>query len=554
LVTAEQATSTGAEAVKLADEVLKSSPPNQASALFNELSNRMLEVEDPDATRAKEDFEFFVTRIFSWKLKPFHQQMCYTLQHMPEKYLFLLPRGFGKSSLCSVAWPLWLLASRRDIRILLVSNVLRLASEWMRQIENVMLHNAQYRKWFGNLVPDARRLTWTDTEKVVLGRSPMATHTSLYAIGSGGSALGKRSDIIIADDLLEPEAGTLTPLQVERITRWFWNILQPILEPENSSIVVVGTRHGQLDFYESLKYEKKWPCLEVAALDEKGQSVWPERFSTVRLDDRKESMGSYNFDLQFMNRVTDANTPLRADWIRYWLDRPDVSELTIFQGIDPALSMRESADFFVITTAGVTKEHNRIYLLDMVRTKAKPMRQIELIKEQAALWKPVAIGIESNAAQALLSDYVSETSLLPIRKMLTKTDKLTRFISMSILFESGRVLTPGIRESEGVGPIPQFAPFVAEWTGFPRSSHDDTLDSVAKVLELSADVGPPAASAEASVPTEVYNKYVSRVPAIFVRSHSSSFIFRRGRETNTIVDKKLSDPEKEKALVNVSSK
>ena len=164
--------------------------PTPEIELLNELEGQLNRPESKEAKRAKSDFGYFISKIFpAWKLKPFHREAIRLLESTnseDERLLFLWPRGFGKSSLTSVAYPLWRIAKNRDVRVVIATNIQRLGMEWLREMEDIMMKNFIYRDWFGNMVPEPRTLTWTDTEKIVLGRTPMATHTTLYTIAVGG--------------------------------------------------------------------------------------------------------------------------------------------------------------------------------------------------------------------------------------------------------------------------------------------------------------------------------------------------------------------------------
>lgn len=480
---------------------------NDASVL-DEIEKKLYFKEDPDAKKAKESFQFFVEKITNLKLKPFHKNLISKLEsmvtekHSGIKHLVVeFPRGWGKSTIVSVLYPTWLVARDRNIRIINATNALRLSVEWLRQIENILSTNFLYRNWFGNMVPDARSLTWTDTEKIVMGRSPSATHTTFYALGAGGSTLGKRSEIICVDDIIEPQEGILTDLQMDRIRTWVFNILYPILEP-GGAIVFSGTRQGRGDLYEELIERLGWPSEVVAALDEKGESNWPERFPTKNLLERKEAMGSIFFNLQYMNSVEGLSGELfKTEWLRYYHDKPeDIRKLPgiqVYMGVDPVATSKKTSDYFCIATLAYSPLEHKSYILDLLRTKASPLHQLELLEQQASIWQPTLIGIETNAMQVLFKDLLQRDTPLPIRGLISTTSKENRFIKMSAKFESGKVLLPfGNTNLDS---------FISEWNSFPRGRTDDALDSLDKALELVPDQMAPAFTKDVELPNSVYN-------------------------------------------------
>ncbi len=221
-----------------------------------------------DVQRARRDFAFFLEYVMvdqrgkPIKLQWFHRKMIRMLL-FEKRVLVLLPRTFGKSTIGSVGYPAWRLGTNRDLRIIIASNTITQAKWWLAEIENLMLRNKRYQEVFGYLVPKPRTLRWTDTEKVVLGRSPYAMHSSLLATGIGSALLGARADIIIADDIIgEKEA--ISPVYAQQASTWFWKVLLNTLEPDGQ-VVVLGSRWGINDLYSEIRERWKDVKPEMAA-------------------------------------------------------------------------------------------------------------------------------------------------------------------------------------------------------------------------------------------------------------------------------------------------
>lgn len=377
------------------------------------------------------------------------------------------------STIVETEYPLWNIINNRDIRILQVSHSVNQVSEFLRQAEMIMATHQRFRELYGNLIPDNKTLTWTDTEKVVLGRSGKASHVTLRALGAQAGILGRRADLVVVDDVVNLQNST-TEQQRKNLSTWFWQELLPVLEPDGC-ICVIGTRFAPGDLYEELT-SKGWPVIMIPALsivDGKEVATWPDRFSLEELKSRREAMGTIYFNLQYMNSTTDfSGNLLKRNWLKYTMDIPK-KDLIIFFGVDPCITGR--TDFLAIAVIGLDPSTKTAYFLDMLHTKAEIGREMELIKEYAAVWKPRVIGVEANAAQRMLADHLANTTLLPIKRVTTQRDKLSRFISMSVLFEAGRVLLKGQQSEEGIVPIASLEPFIEEWTGFPKSPHDDCL-------------------------------------------------------------------------------
>lgn len=460
----------------------------------------------PEHQLIRDDFHLFGNRIMEQKDMPFHTKMRDMIMG-GKRGVFLLPRGFGKSNVMSVQLPAFILGKDRDARIIIATNALRLGVEWLREIENIMTTNSMYRDVFGNLVPEARTGTWTDTEKIVAGRSPSATHTSLYVVSSTGSTLGKRASHILVDDVFEPEMGLPSESQIRRVKEWFWKVLFPVLDPDGC-IYVSGTRFHPLDLYGEL-IDRGWPSLTQAALitdpsTGKEVSAWPERFSVEELQSRRNSMGSIIFNLQYQNNA-DISSRLQLEFLHLIPEDEIPKDLVIYQGVDPCLAVGANPDYFAMATIGVSEKTGKGYLLDLVRARVDFVQQIEIIMQQAAQWNPRKIGVETNAAQIYMKETLQDAENspsptvrrlskrgfhLPIVPLPSKSSKENRIMSMSAMFESGLVSIKAQKDSGGLIPVSSLEPFVSEWLMFPSGRNDDSLDAVEKCCRV-AEFGLP---------------------------------------------------------------
>lgn len=168
---------------------------------------------------------------------------------------------------------------------------------------------------------------------------------------------------------------------------------------------------------------------------------------------------------------------LKRSWIKYYqpAEIPIFEDLDIYQGWDLAISTKDTADYTVCTTIGVA-DNNMIYVLDWFRDKIDFPTQVKMVEKQAKKWDPLLIGIESNAYQKALPQYLKETSFLPIKELNRTKDKNIRITAGFIAFENGKILLPDKH--------PELENFKDEYIYFPHGKHDDMLDSTELALQL----------------------------------------------------------------------
>ncbi len=183
-------------------------------------------------------------------------------------------------------------------------------------------------------------------------------------------------------------------------------------------------------------------------------------------DEHGSGLGTLIFNLQYQN-----NTDLqkKGDIFRYdWFNFSDETQhkLKVYQGVDLAISKTDTAAFFVILTLGIAQDGN-IYVLDIYRKRGVTFNtQQNVIIKKAEEWKPLKIGIETNAYQEVMAQEVKRLTLLPVMQLQTVKDKIMRAQRRSGLVESGRVYVK-----------PAMHAFVSELVMMPDSKYKDQFDA-----------------------------------------------------------------------------
>ena len=158
----------------------------------------------------------------------------------------------------------------------------------------------------------------------------------------------------------------------------------------------------------------------------------------------KYTTGSYWWSALYQQRPQPPEGGLlKRSWIKYYqpYELPHLEELNIYQAWDLAISTKETADYTVCTTIGVSKE-KQIYVLDWYRDRIDFPTQVRMVEKLAEKWNPSQIAIESNAYQQALPQQLKKTSMLPIKEVKRTKDKVTRITSAFVHFENGKILLP----------------------------------------------------------------------------------------------------------------
>lgn len=201
------------------------------------------------------DFDIFVQFILGFKNEQFHNELDQTIgNELNKKIVITYPRGHGKSTHLSVAYPLWRIAKNHNLRILLISSTEPVSksflSEIMGHIENNLLYKA-FAKWCDPLQigvePKMKnyaklRESWSGNQIVIARNQLNLKDPTINAVGLLGSILSKRADLIICDDIVNQE-NSATEDQRLKVIDWIDTTVRPVLVPEGRFMYLGNTWH-----------------------------------------------------------------------------------------------------------------------------------------------------------------------------------------------------------------------------------------------------------------------------------------------------------------------
>ena len=181
-----------------------------------------------------ENLQFFVEDVFkeqlTSKMPEFHKEI-YELVTKVDRLVMAAPRGFAKSRMLSVFYPMHqaLFQKKKDICIISASE--GLAIEWLREIRREIENNPLIVRYFGDL----RTGKWTENHLILNNK----TRTNIRARGAGGQIRGFRPDLIILDDI-ETEDSVASSEQRNKLRNWLFKACLNTLLP-HGQFLWIGT-------------------------------------------------------------------------------------------------------------------------------------------------------------------------------------------------------------------------------------------------------------------------------------------------------------------------
>jgi phage terminase large subunit-like protein len=425
---------------------------------------------------------YFINNVFKYKISDHHFNILEHFQSS-DTTLDLAPRGSGKSRIATIGYASWIICNDPNARVLILSDVDGHAVRFLNTIKNVLSTSKVIEQYYGEI----QGSQWTDHQITTSLRTDKSiSEASITALGhlSGAVTSGHYSHIFVDD--INTFENTRTAGMRARSKTFFKTTVMPTLLP-GGEVRVVGTRYHFNDVYDMFIKELGYNTQNQPAILNAGtqneRSLWEDfmPLHTKIINGRKvkglieirdgepggmdSGIGSLIFNLQYQNdcELQKSGVVFKYDDFNFYDLRP--TGLRIYQGVDLAISKANTADFFVILTLGIDAAGN-VYILDIYRKRNVSFNnQCKSVLKKAEEWKPLKIGIETNAYQAALAQEVERLSLLSVMEIPTTKDKTLRAQMRSGLVESGRVFVePGMHD------------FIAELVLMPDGENDDMFD------------------------------------------------------------------------------
>lgn len=417
------------------------------------------------------------------EFQPMHLAML-KFQFAHPDNLQLAFRGAGKSTGCTITKAIHLLIKDPNLRILIASKTQGNAQGFLKEIKNHFEGNALLEELFGPYY-DARKVTKWDMDEIeVLPRTKTNKEASITCVGVAATIVSKHYDVIISDDLID-EDNSRTKLQRDKTRTWYYQTLDPTLEPPDSTVRHRGEHHRQGtryhydDMYGHLMSHELKGHFQIIPGLKNGLSPWPAKYPVKWFQEKKRKAGLIIFNAQYQcdteamkGEIFQFDDCQQIEDSEY----PDVKTLSVYMGVDLAISEKTAADKFAIVVIGITKTRSAYYVLDFFEDQLRFTKQTAKIIEFAKRWDPIRIGIETNAYQAAQYQRLKEERPdLRLKRIETDKDKLTRAWKLSSIFEEKKVF---FKKNE-------HDLLVENMVLFPNHQHDDPFDAFDHAVKVS---------------------------------------------------------------------
>lgn len=421
------------------------------------------------------------------------QLMCFDKQQVA----IAAPRGHAKSTACTYTYLLAMLCFREATYVLLVSDTVSQATQFLGDLKKALSDNDQLRTLFGISHFDK------DSEDDVICVCDDGHKFRVTAKGSEQKLRGmkwdnKRPDLIICDDLENDEI-VMNPDRRSKFKRWFYGALIPC-KSARGKIRVVGTVLHEDSLLNNIMPKtwdkltrsnelKTWSIRNTSWLSVKYKAhnsdfssiLWESRYDKPWFEEKRADFLvqglSDVYSQEYLNEPIDETVAyFRKSDFREMSENDMEKKIHYYITADLAISESETADYSVFLVAGM--DENRIlHVKDIIRDRLDGREIVDVLIALQNTYNPELVGIEemqiSKAIGPFLREEMIKTGIfLNLRPLGHKgKDKITRARSIQARLRAG-----GVRFDKSGEWYPEFE---EELCKFPRGRKDDQVDAFA---------------------------------------------------------------------------
>ena len=459
----------------------------------------------------------------------FHREIWELVTSNNRQVAIAAPRYHAKSTAVTHAYTLASVLFRESRYVLIVSDTVSQAVQFLGDIKKELSDNDDLRSLFSvSSFPK-------DTEDDLIVEMEDGYTFRIQAKGSEQKLRGLkwanlRPDLVIGDDMENDEI-VMNKERRMKFKRWFYGALIPCVSSKGKIRIVgtilhldsllenlmpaslVSSHKGVKDLIqEDLKeYSRNvlpWKSVKYRAhTDDFSKLLWPEmktveQFKLLKEDFVRQGLADV-YSQEILNIPLDVGDtfftkndfqPIKAEEAK--------KKLVFYATCDLAVSQSQRADYSAFVVGGMD-EDGKLYCKHVINERMDALQIVDTILMIQRIYKPVLFGLEQGTIQKAIGPVLNETMLkrgefVNIVLLKPSADKLTRARSIQARMRSGACRFD--KDAEW------YQPFEDQMLRFPRDKHDDQVDAWA-YLGLMLDKMWEAPT-EKELETEEYESYV----------------------------------------------
>lgn len=214
-----------------------------------------------------------------------------------------MPPRHSKSSMVTLAFPLWLLFQNPNINILIVTGSPKLSDKFGIQLREYIRNLGPY---FNVYLSDVKQAS---THLMFCDKNKKLYRGNIILASSGGGITGQDADYLILDDPYRGNDDEFTPGALQKKIDWANRVVEQRIEPHTKYCILHTRWHSNdlIGYYRRVDPES-YDFIEFPALNENGEPLWKERYTSEELLKKKEVVGERVFQSVYQQQPIDMSS------------------------------------------------------------------------------------------------------------------------------------------------------------------------------------------------------------------------------------------------------
>ena len=387
-------------------------------------------------------------------------------------------RGFAKSTTFSEFLPIFLMVKKLVHFVVIVGQDIDSAQKKVMNIRYHLLKNRRLIQDFG---------PFFDVPSVAQGFFTTKQGVTFFGMGRkqsprGLNVQGRRPDMVILDDVDDDEL-CLSETRVDTLHKKLGAAFYMTRGQGDMRFIVVGNKISYNSIVQRFEDNNLFTVSKINALNDKGESNWPEVYSTKRIKDDIKRIGNLAASTEMFNTPLMVGNLFKQKWLKF----DDISNFEhVVCYYDPSWTNSAKSDYKSIITLGYSRQENKYVIFDIFCRRTGIDTLVLYFSEELdrKLLQPYTRKYyhEANASQVFLLKVFDETlrrynlPALPIvLDKRTKPTKYARIENLAPYFERGDIIL-----HERVKNTEDYIQFQSQLLSFTRNSRtpDDGPDAL----------------------------------------------------------------------------
>lgn len=405
-------------------------------------------------------------------VNPMQRLICEQLDRVEngeiDRLMLLAPPQHGKSEVCSRCYPGYSLGRDAKHDVISASATAALAEDFGRDVRNLIA---------GQLYHNVFADTSLAEDSQARGHWRTEQGGSYYAVGIGGTVMGRGATRGIIDDPFASMEDAQSQVSRDRVWEWYRGTFYNRIRP-GGAIVLIQHRMHEDDLAGRLLANQdsgdKWTVIDLPALKD-GNALWPQRYPVEALERIKANTPPRYWSSLYMQQVVpEEGTYFKREWLKFYDPKKLTEKTAKYMTSDFAVT-EAAGDYTALGVHGWDQDGELYLAMDYWGGQTSPDRWIEECCTLMNRWKPQTFYGESGVIKRSIEPFL-------VKRMQERNCNITLEWLPSIVDKPARARALQGRASMGKVHLPdneQGHRILHQMLAFPGAKHDDDVDMCA---------------------------------------------------------------------------